>query len=140
LLSKISSFRIRNFRLFDDVTLEPAQDVTILLGANNSGKSNAIDALAFLKDCNRPNIGSAFQRRHGFERIVSRHDMNSKAIIDLTFDDGASYAVTLRAGEAIHVARAGGSAMELTGGNQLSWGHGNRNAGVETLKRLIRRG
>ena len=25
--------------------------------------------------------------------------MNSKAIIDLTFDDGASYAVTLRAGE-----------------------------------------
>src|SRR5713226_7128750 len=50
--------RIRGYKsiAFCDVTLEP---LTILVGRNASGKSNFLDALAFLRDATSYNLAEA---------------------------------------------------------------------------------
>ena len=44
----LSELSIENFRSFDDVKIPFSRDLTILVGENNAGKSNAIDALRLL--------------------------------------------------------------------------------------------
>jgi recombinational DNA repair ATPase RecF len=40
--------KLANFRSFDDAHLELQRDLTVLVGENNGGKSNAIDAIRLL--------------------------------------------------------------------------------------------
>lgn len=63
--------RIRGYKsiAFCDVTLEP---LTILVGRNASGKSNFIDALAFLRDVVKFGINEAVKRHGGAEAILCR--------------------------------------------------------------------
>src|SRR5260370_33807738 len=63
--------RIRGYKsiAFCDVTLEP---LTILVGRNASGKSNFVDALAFLRDAVRYNISDAINRRGGMGSLLCR--------------------------------------------------------------------
>jgi predicted ATPase len=63
--------RIRGYKsiAFCDVTLEP---LTILVGRNASGKSNFLDALAFLRDAMATNITEAMKRHGGWHYILSR--------------------------------------------------------------------
>ena len=44
----IKEIRLKNWKSFRDAVL-PIDPLTILIGANASGKSNAIDALEFLE-------------------------------------------------------------------------------------------
>lgn len=47
---KITSFTLRNYRRFADAILTLGDQTTVLVGANNSGKTSCIGALhAFLK-------------------------------------------------------------------------------------------
>jgi predicted ATP-dependent endonuclease of OLD family len=46
----ISALRINNFRRLKDVLLDLAQDISILVGANNSGKTSAAHALQLFVD------------------------------------------------------------------------------------------
>jgi AAA15 family ATPase/GTPase len=46
---KLISARIRNFKSLEDVTLN-FRDLTIIVGANATGKSNCLKALEFLKE------------------------------------------------------------------------------------------
>lgn len=43
---KISSISIKNFRRLNQVSIDFSKDVTIFVGANNSGKTSAIEAMA----------------------------------------------------------------------------------------------
>jgi predicted ATPase len=63
--------RIRGYKsiAFCDVTLEP---LTILVGRNASGKSNFIDALAFLRDSIQFGLAEAMRLRGGLRGIVCR--------------------------------------------------------------------
>jgi predicted ATPase len=63
--------RIRGYKsiAFCDVTLEP---LTILVGRNASGKSNFIDALAFLRDIVKLGVNEAVKRHGGAETIPCR--------------------------------------------------------------------
>jgi predicted ATPase len=63
--------RIRGYKsiAFCDVTLEP---LTILVGRNASGKSNFLDALAFLRDAMATNITEATKQHGGWHSILSR--------------------------------------------------------------------
>ncbi len=63
--------RIRGYKsiAFCDVTLEP---LTILVGRNASGKSNFVDALAFLADAVRYNVTEAVYRHGGTSSILCR--------------------------------------------------------------------
>jgi len=59
----IKKIRIQNFRSLEDVTLE-FQDVNLLIGPNNSGKSNLFKAFKFL--------GDVFRNRIDKEKLVSQ--------------------------------------------------------------------
>lgn len=53
---KITEVRIRNFRSLENVNVK-LDDFTVIVGENNSGKSNFIDALSFAMGFNRPRFG-----------------------------------------------------------------------------------
>src|SRR6266516_3975501 len=76
--------RIRNYKsiAFCDVTLEP---LTILVGRNASGKSNFLDALAFLRDALTTNFTDATNRRGGWNSILSRFSPGGEITFDLEF-------------------------------------------------------
>src|SRR5438067_6727853 len=63
--------RIRGYKsiAFCDVTLEP---LTILVGRNASGKSNFLDALAFLRDLMHVRATEAVNDRKGWRTIHCR--------------------------------------------------------------------
>jgi predicted ATPase len=75
---------------FCDVTLEP---LTILVGRNASGKSNFLDALAFLRDCVKGGVPEAVQRRGNMQTLLCR-SMESNALtfeIETSFTAGANH-------------------------------------------------
>src|SRR5882724_8622037 len=63
--------RIRGYKsiAFCDVTLEP---LTILVGRNASGKSNFVDALAFLRDLLKLGATEAVKRHSGRDAVLCR--------------------------------------------------------------------
>lgn len=44
----LDTIRIRNFRSFDDIEISLCEDLTVFVGENNAGKSNAIDAIRLI--------------------------------------------------------------------------------------------
>ncbi len=86
----IEGFWIRNFRVLkqvafgssfqrttlfqDDLDFEPyvLNPVTAFTGRNGTGKSTALDVFAFLSECLNEGTDAAFDRRNGFQSIVSR--------------------------------------------------------------------
>jgi len=69
---KIEQIRIRNFKVFNDVVFEGLGSMTVLVGANGSGKSTFFDVLGFLKDALFHNVSAALSRRGGFKEVISR--------------------------------------------------------------------
>ncbi len=69
--------RIRGYKsiAFCDVALEP---LTILVGRNASGKSNFLDALAFLRDAMATNIIEAAKSHGGWHYILSRYSTSGE--------------------------------------------------------------
>src|SRR5262245_30447459 len=63
--------RIRGYKsiAFCDVQLAP---LTVLVGRNASGKSNFLDALAFLRDVMDTNVPVAVKRRGGWSSVACR--------------------------------------------------------------------
>src|SRR5687768_12911639 len=76
--------RIRGYKsiAFCDVTLEP---LTILVGRNASGKSNFLDALAFLRDMVSLNLPEAV-RRHGGAKAISFKGLEKLTEISFALD------------------------------------------------------
>lgn len=82
-MAKIEGFRIKNFRVLDDVTLgrlwnhqqsEPLTPMTAVIGKNGAGKSTLFDAFGFLADCLKSGVEEACDARGrgGFSRIVTQ--------------------------------------------------------------------
>ena len=74
--------RIRGYKsiAFCDVPLEP---LTILVGRNASGKSNFLDALAFLRDVVHLGLGEAVKRHGGHDAIPCRLANGSTVRIEI---------------------------------------------------------
>jgi predicted ATPase len=70
----ISELSTKNFRQLEDVILPFSDDVTVLIGPNNVGKSNVIDALKFVQEgFGGRAIAQLLSSRQGFQRIVTGH-------------------------------------------------------------------
>ncbi len=82
---KIESLKLRNYKAFQDVTLEDIPAFCVLVGANGTGKTTFFDVFSFLKDCLTYNVGTALQTRGGFKEVVSREKGNENIIIELKF-------------------------------------------------------
>ena len=69
---KIEKIHLKNFKIFQNVTIEDLPSFCVVVGANGSGKSTLFDVFGFLKDCLTYNVARALQVRGGFQEVVSR--------------------------------------------------------------------
>ena len=69
---RIEQIEIKNYRVFRDVRLTKLPPMTVIIGANGTGKSTLFDVFSFLKDALAGNAASAVARRGGFRELVSR--------------------------------------------------------------------
>ncbi|MBF0624718.1 MAG: AAA family ATPase [Magnetococcales bacterium] len=74
----IETIRVKNYRLFQDMSVTHLPNMAVLLGANGSGKSTFFDIFSFLQETLENNVRSALQRRGGFREVVTRgHETES---------------------------------------------------------------
>ena len=69
---RVERIKLKNFKAFQDVTLDQIQPYSVLVGANGVGKSTLFDVFGFLRDCLKDNVRSALAKRGGFREVVSR--------------------------------------------------------------------
>jgi len=69
---KIASIHLKNFRMFQNVTLSNLQNCCFFVGANGTGKSSLFDVFGFLRDALAHNIKQALAKRGCFKEVVSR--------------------------------------------------------------------
>ena len=79
--TQIEGIEIRNYRLFRHLILNDLPRMTVVVGANGTGKSTLFDVFTFLKDALTENVSVAVARRGGFRELVSR---DSTGPIELT--------------------------------------------------------
>ncbi|MBA4420605.1 MAG: hypothetical protein C0391_05610 [Anaerolinea sp.] len=64
----ITQIHVKNYRSLADVTID-IEPLTIFVGTNGSGKSNAVDVLRFLRDILLRGLDAAIMDRHGMSAI-----------------------------------------------------------------------
>ena len=69
---QIEALEIDNYRLFRRARFSDLPRMTVVVGANGSGKSTVFDVFSFLKDALTQNVAQAAARRGGFRELVSR--------------------------------------------------------------------
>lgn len=69
---QIESIEIRNYRLFRHAVLGDLPLLSVVVGANGTGKSTLFDVFSFLKESLTQNVASAVARRGGYRELVSR--------------------------------------------------------------------
>lgn len=69
---KIEKICLKNFKVFQNVTIKDIPAFCVIVGANGSGKTTLFDVFGFLKDCLTYNVARALQARGGFQEVVSR--------------------------------------------------------------------
>ena len=69
---QIETLRIRNFKVFNDITVENIPQMAVFMGQNGAGKTTFFDVFGFLHDCLSSNVRSALAKRGGFSEVISR--------------------------------------------------------------------
>jgi len=92
---KIEQLRVRNFRVFQNITLVNLPQFAVFVGANGTGKSTLFDVFGFLRDALQDNVHVALTRRGGFKEVVSR-DQRGPIVIELKFREPGGPLVTYR--------------------------------------------
>lgn len=64
----ITQIHVKNYRSLANVTID-LEPLTILVGTNGSGKSNAVDVLRFLRDILTRGLDAAIMDRHGMSAL-----------------------------------------------------------------------
>ena len=82
---KIEKIRLKNFKVFQDVTIENIPAFCVIVGANGAGKTTLFDVLGFLKDCLTYNVTRALQARGGFQEVVSRGHENESIELEIQY-------------------------------------------------------
>lgn len=67
----LKNLRLKNWRSLRDVNIDFHPEITVLIGANSSGKTNIIDALYFIRDSFDENFMQAVYNRDGGTKIHS---------------------------------------------------------------------
>ncbi len=80
---KVESIKLKNFKTFQNVTLEEIQPYAVFVGANGVGKTTFFDVFGFLRDCLRDNVRPALAKRGGFKEVVSRGHEEEEIEIEL---------------------------------------------------------
>lgn len=81
----LTKLRFQNWRSLQDVTIENLTPITVLIGANSSGKTNIIDGLKFLREATADSPLQAIQNRRGFKNIVPQYRPGAFFQLDFSF-------------------------------------------------------
>ena len=82
---KIEKIRLKNFKVFQDVTIENIPAFCVIVGANGAGKTTLFDVFGFLKDCLTYNVTRALQARGGFQEVISRGHENETIELEIQY-------------------------------------------------------
>lgn len=110
-VGRVREVHIRNYKSIGQATVAMG-GLTILVGANGAGKSNFLDALAFVSDCLNDSVELAFKSRGGLGSVRRRSGghpthIGIRIIADLDANTVADYSFEIAAerGEQFSVAR-----------------------------------
>lgn len=71
---RIERLRLKNFKVFRDVSLENLPPFCVFVGANGSGKTTLFEVFGFLRDALVHNVRHALSRRGGFrDPFIARY-------------------------------------------------------------------
>lgn len=108
---RLRQVHIRNYKSISQATVD-LEPLTIFVGANGAGKSNFIDALAFVSECLSDSVELAFKSRGGIGAVRRRSGghpthIGIRLLIDLADGAIADYAFEIAAekGERFSVSR-----------------------------------
>lgn len=96
MIPRIREVHIRNYKSIEQASVTLA-GFTVLVGANGSGKSNFVDALAFVQECLSTSIEAAFRKRGGAFGVAHQFsigdsvDLELRIVIDLDDSTCADY-------------------------------------------------
>lgn len=99
---RLKKIKIQNFRRLENCEINLDPQVTVLFGANSTGKSSIIDSISFLHDASfLPTIEHLFEKRGGFSEFVYHRDSKREISIELelsgTQSEFYSYSLTIGA-------------------------------------------
>ena len=83
---KLTKLYIHNYKSFYDTTIE-LDKMNIVVGENNSGKSNLIDALEFIQLAKSKNFYTAISAKGGFDKVLNYNYDESNIIFELEYED-----------------------------------------------------
>jgi predicted ATPase len=69
----ITEIEVKNFKTLRDVKIPLAPGITVMVGANNSGKSNALAVIKFLAEASRQGTQEAVRVMGGWDSVLSRN-------------------------------------------------------------------
>jgi len=69
----LKSLKVQHYKSLDDVSVDFAEDVTIVVGPNGVGKSNFVDVLRFLRDAVADDLEHAVTKREGIQRLLQTY-------------------------------------------------------------------
>ena len=72
---------IKNYRVFREVEFNIISPLSVVIGANGTGKSTLFDVFSFLKDALVGDANSAAARRGGYRELVSRGEQGPVDIV-----------------------------------------------------------
>lgn len=80
----IKKLKVKNFKSLKDFECDFTEPISVLAGANMSGKSNIVDALNFITDSISIGYQSAVQKRNGYSEVkwkgkkIQKHDQGTR--------------------------------------------------------------
>ena len=69
----LSKLQVQHYKSLDDVSVDFAPDVTLVVGPNGVGKSNFVDVLRFLRDAVVKDLERAVTKREGIQRLLQTY-------------------------------------------------------------------
>jgi predicted ATPase len=81
---RIEGLWVKNYRALRDLQFDKLTPLTVLLGANGSGKSTVFDVFAFLAECFNDGLRKAWDRRGRFRELRSR-DADGTILIEIKY-------------------------------------------------------
>ncbi len=69
---KIESIKIKNFKVFKNAEMTEIPRFCVIVGVNGSGKTTLFNVFGFLKDALSTDVNTAFNKRGGFNEVISR--------------------------------------------------------------------
>lgn len=81
----IEAIRLKNFKVFRDVHIREIPKLSVMVGANGSGKTTFFEVFGFLRDCLSGNVRQALDGRGRFKEVVSRGCEAESILIEIQY-------------------------------------------------------